>query len=246
MPEILSYQSGMSNGYFIKDGDNAIAVDSGAEMGEEAVRKNLEKCGLAPENIKLIVITHGHVDHFMNVAALASVTGAPVLCHKNAARFIREGLLPDEDIEGRTKMGYEMLEDQKKHGNPVDSAPSGPVDIEIGDEDYDLSEWGVDAKTTFTPGHTRGCISIIVGDEAIVGDLFSAPAWTDYVGMAYFQYIGAPYDVPQKSVQKLLDMGIKKFWPGHGNPRDDAFVRNALEEEKAGKEMYYPLEVILK
>ena len=239
MSEIICYRSGMSNGYFIKGTDGAIAVDTGAEMGTEPVKRHLEEAGLRPEDIRLIVITHGHVDHFMNVQAFADVTGAPVICHEKARMFIEEGLLPDVDFEGRTKMGKEMWAAQQKKGNPVDHAPKGPVNLTFGDEGFDLKPYGIDGTIVYTPGHSRSCSSVVIGEEAIVGDLFTAPAFTDLVGMTYFQYQGAPYEQPQESVEKLLDMGVRKFWPGHGNPRDDQYVRKALEEEKAGHEMYY-------
>ncbi len=229
----------MSNGYFIVDENGTAAVDTGAEMGPEAVRRHLAEAGLKPEDIRLILITHGHVDHFMNVQAWADVTGAPVMCHEKAKESITQGLLPDNDLEGRTRMGKEMWEEQQKIGNPVDHAPSGPVDITFGDEGISLEDWGVEAQVVFTPGHSRSDCSVIVGDEAIVGDLFTAPAWTDYVGMTYFTFPGAPYELAQESVQKLLDLGVKKFWPGHGKVRDDAYVRAALDDEKNGKEMYY-------
>lgn len=242
MTQIIKYQSDMSNGYFIVGEGGAVAVDTGAEMGEDAVRQHLAKAGLKPEDIKLIFITHGHVDHFMNIQAWVDVTGAPVMCHEKAKDFITQGLLPDVDFEGRTRMGKEIWEEQQKIGNPVDHAPSGPVDITFGDEGIDLNPWGIDAKAVYTPGHSRSDCSVIIGDEAIVGDLFTAPAWTDYVGMTYFTFLGAPYELAQESVQKLLDLGVKKFWPGHGEVRDDAYVRNALEEEKNGIEMYYTFE----
>jgi len=239
MSKIIKYQSDMSNGYFIIGEKGVIAVDTGAEMGADAVRRILSEAGIKPEEITLIFITHGHVDHFMNIQAWVDVTGAPVMCHEEAKRFIVEGLLPDVDIEGRTRMGKEMWEAQQKMGNPIDHAPTGPVDITFGDEGIDLNPWGVDAHVVYTPGHSRSDCSVLVGDEAIVGDLFTAPGWTDYVGMTYFTFKGAPYELAQESVKKLLDLGVKKFWPGHGEPRDDDYVRQALEDEINGKEMYY-------
>lgn len=241
MGKIKSYRSGMSNGYFVQGESGVIAVDTGAEFGEEYVRQHLREAGIDPAEIKLMVITHGHVDHFMNVQAWHNVVGMPVLCHAAAARFLEEGLLPDEDLEGRTKMGREMWEAQKRMGNPISAAPKFHPDLVIG-EDTGLEKWGVDGILVCTPGHTRGCISVVVGDEAIVGDLFAAPAFTDAVGMNYFQFLGAPYEMSQNSVQKLLDLGVQTFWPGHGTSRSADFVRQKLEEERAGKEMYYTLE----
>ena len=245
MPEIIKYQSGMSNGYFIKGENGVVVVDTGAEFGEDAVLRILNEAGLKHEEITLIFITHGHVDHFMNIKAWIDVTNAPVMCHEKAKRFITDGLLPDVDLQGRTKMGKEIWAAQQKAGNPIDQAPSGMVDFTFGDEGIDLSPWGVDAKVVFTPGHSRSDCSVIVGEDAIVGDLFTAPAGTDFVGMTYFTFRNAPYELAQESIQKLLDLGIKRFWPGHGNPREDAYVRKALAEERNGNEMYYSLEEII-
>ncbi|MBQ9814518.1 MAG: MBL fold metallo-hydrolase [Lachnospiraceae bacterium] len=235
----------MSNGYFVVGDKGVIAVDTGAEFGAEAVQRILENAGLKPEDITLILITHGHVDHFMNIQAWIDVTRAPVMCHENAKRFIVEGLLPDVDLQGRTRMGKELWAAQQKEGNPIAQSPSGKVDIVFGDDGIDLKPWGVNAIAVYTPGHTRGDCSVVVGDEAIVGDLFTAPAWTDLAGMTYFTYLNAPYEQAQESVQKLLNLGVKRFWSGHGNPRDDVFVRKALEDEKNGKEMYYTKEEII-
>ena len=52
-------------------------------------------------------------------------------------------------------------------GNPIEHAPTGPVDITFGDDGIDLNPWGVDARVVYTPGHSRSDCSVIVGDEAI-------------------------------------------------------------------------------
>ena len=74
MAEVIQYTLGMSNGFFVKD-RGTIAVDCGSELGREHFLKACRDCGIAPEDIGLLVVSHGHVDHFVNMAEMRAVTG---------------------------------------------------------------------------------------------------------------------------------------------------------------------------
>jgi glyoxylase-like metal-dependent hydrolase (beta-lactamase superfamily II) len=232
MQKLISFQAGMSNAFYIVGEKGVIAVDSGADIGEEAFLDQCKNAGIEPGDIKLIIITHGHVDHFMNLPAMKAVTGAPILCHKDAAHFLINGEMPDVDICGRTQFGIDLLEKQAKEGPPVAEAPKIDPDIII-DGEYDLNEWGVQGKIIHTPGHSRGCISVVLDSgEAIVGDLFAAEAFHEDADMPYFCYPGARFEEAQESVQKLLDLNVQILYSGHGNPSPRAYVIEHLEKEK--------------
>lgn len=118
MDRIIQYTSGMANGFFIV-GKEIIAVDTGSEYGEDVFSQICDEKGINPKSIKLIVISHGHVDHFMNVVAMKKMTGAPVLCRKEAERFLKNGLFPE--IEGRNELGKKIIADQDVIGPPCTS-----------------------------------------------------------------------------------------------------------------------------
>lgn len=233
MTKLISYPAGMSNGYFLIGSSGAIAVDTGCMEGEDFFLARCTEAGLKPEDIKLIVITHGHVDHFFNLPAIKKLTGAPVLCHKEAARFLEQGLLPEEDLTARTPIGAAILKKQAEEGAPCDKAPCAPVELTI-DSDHDLHNYGVDAVLVCTPGHSRGCLSVVLDDgKAIVGDLFAAVAGTDEGGTPYFKYVGAPFEEALDSLDRLLSMGVSTFYSGHAGPFPRELVERCVAADRA-------------
>lgn len=81
-----------------------------------------------------------------------------------------------------------------------------------------LAPYGVEGFILPTPGHTRGCVSVLVGEDAIVGDLVSGR-----LGRARVPSI--PMLVEDRaawseSVRLVLSRGVRRFHPAHGGPFD--------------------------
>ena len=53
---------GVENGYIIQ-GEGVVMIDGDAPNKAKAFIKGLKKTLIKPEEIKLIIITHGHWDH---------------------------------------------------------------------------------------------------------------------------------------------------------------------------------------
>lgn len=228
MSKVFQYECGMSNGFFIFD-KAVVAVDSGCLEGEEVFLDVCKKAGIKPTDIKLIIVTHGHVDHFYNVPAMKKLSGAPVMCHKNAADFLNKGL--DPDVMGRTSEGKEIIRRQEAEGNPTDHTPVVKVDYEI-EGDYDLTPWGVSGKLIYTPGHSRGCMSVVLDTrEAIVGDIIVKTPLTGLPGLAFLSYGEDTNEELYASVRKLLDCA-DKFYSGHGGPFDRDTVSEILKKDE--------------
>ncbi len=106
-------------------------------------------------------------------------------------------------------------------------SPQASVDVVLRGE-ADLLPYGVEGTIAPTPGHTLGCVSIVLPTgEAIVGDLL----------MTAFGRGTAPRlplfaeDVGQwrQSIAGLLDRGVRTFHAGHGGPFSASQVRRLLE-----------------
>lgn len=231
MTKVIQYQSGMANAFFLVGDSGAVMVDSGTAEGTEFVRQSLSDAGLKPEDIKLIIISHAHVDHFYNIPAMREVTGAPVLCHKNGAETLINGLFPD--VDGRTAPGKLIMEKQREEGEPVPYCPKVTPDILV-EGDTDLSPWGIDGKLLYTPGHSDSDMTVVLDNGAILaGDMIAAPPITGIPGLAYLAYRGEEA-TPQiiQSAEKVLEHATVVY-SGHGGPFQVEDVRAALEAEKA-------------
>jgi len=127
----------------------AIIIDPGFDSLSEAgkIFKFVEENALT---LKFILNTHGHPDHTCGNRIVKERFHAPILIHENDAHML--GKL-GEKIAGF--FGFK------------NSSPS--ADILLRSED--LVNFGrVNLKVMHTPGHSRGCISLLGDKEVFTGD----------------------------------------------------------------------------
>jgi len=230
MANVIQYTIGMSNGFFILD-HGIVAVDCGSELGVELFLTACQEHGIDPKQIRLLIVTHGHVDHFINMGAMRAVTGAPVLCHRNAAKSMRLALYPE--VHPRSRLGRKIIDEMEPSAEPCPYLPPVEPDL-IFEGEFDLSPYGIEGTIIETPGHSNSCTSVVLSDgQAIVGDLL-VDDFTGKAALAYFCYATDPKQanpVLFKSCASLLAQA-DYFYSGHGGPfTKDEFLR-ALEEAK--------------
>ena len=75
-PNVLQVRSFGVNLYVLRDSRGLYLLDGGFVGGRHLLRRALEASGWASEPIVGIVVTHGHLDHILNVGRLAQDTGA--------------------------------------------------------------------------------------------------------------------------------------------------------------------------
>lgn len=102
--------------------------------------------------------------------------------------------------------------------------PRVKPDIVVGDEDYDLHEWGFPGKVVYAPGHTDSHIALVMDDRtAFTGDTFLDWRTVDPLVDLYpertvgLNWIVAEPDKIKDSVRRLLDLA-DTFYGGHGEP----------------------------
>ena len=240
MAKVLQYKSGMSNGFFVVDRET-ICVDGGALLGAEHFLRACEECGIDPKAVKLIVVSHAHVDHFVNCDEMRKLTGAPILCHEASRDTLVNAKLPV--CYPRSRLG-EYVDDfrikmTKLHGEPVPYLPPMTPDITFTGE-FDLTPYGVDGKIIETFGHSLTCTSVVLADrQAILGDICVDDEFTD--GVPQITYFG--YDPDRRKANDLLFPACDRlleladtFYSGHGGPftREQfaAAVEAAREEDR--------------
>ena len=73
------YPLGIVNAHLVLCEQGCILVDAGLPGSEKRIQRALRSAGLSFKDIKLIVVTHGHVDHAGSAASLRELSGAPIV-----------------------------------------------------------------------------------------------------------------------------------------------------------------------
>ncbi len=177
-----------SNCYIVGSESNkeGVIIDPGADAKE--ILKNVKDLGL---DIKLIVLTHGHIDHTGAVKEVKKTTGAEVAIHTDDAKSLQEQLL------GRLfGLSY---------------PPPPPPDWLLKDGDS-IDIGNLHFLVVHTPGHSPGGICLL--EEGVV---FSGDTLFNY-GIGRTDMPGGSYSQLMNSIHtKLMILPDNTtVYPGHG------------------------------
>lgn len=79
---------------YIIQGEGVVMIDGGAPKKAKAFIKGIKKTSIKPEDIKLIILTHGHWDHIGSVSEIKKITGAKIAMHKREKDWLEMSLKP--------------------------------------------------------------------------------------------------------------------------------------------------------
>jgi hydroxyacylglutathione hydrolase len=204
---------------FIIYGERAVIVDTGIPGYDAAILAAMERYDVKLSDVSLILITHGHHDHYGSAVALKQKTGAPVAIHMADSEALRTGVNPKLmpiGTKGKIMVGLSgMMKMPEIKGMEPDILIEGEMD---------LSKYGIAGKVVPTPGHTPGSVSILLdGGCALIGDLiFGGFIRKKSPGFPYFGYDNQEI---YRSIQKVLDFNPKIIYAGHGGPFTAPAVR---------------------
>jgi len=229
LPSNINIITGRSSPSYIIDGQSILVVDvcfpSDAKTILTFVKSTL---GRDVKDIKLIVLTHSHIDHINGADYLVDKTSATLVAHKNAQRYLtgKKAIPP-----AKCHKLWEFLGFLRKYSFPRPSLRdifimpwSGVPIIRKGISSKDM-QWVADGdnlpdhpewKVIHTPGHTDDSIclynakqkSLITGDTIInlQGELVLNPL------------LKLDNDALAESFNKLKKLEVDYIYPGWGPP----------------------------
>lgn len=122
--------------------DGHVLIDSGTEAGAEVVLDNIRRLGFRPQDVRILLHSHEHIDHVGGIARLQQATGAQLYASATAARVFATGAATADDPQAGMHP-------------PLRTAR---VDRVIGDGQQ-VRLGGIMLTAIATPGHTPGALS---------------------------------------------------------------------------------------
>ncbi len=222
-PTFHTIPLGVDNCYLI-EGEPCVLVDGGVPGQSGAFAKRMASLGVAPSRVGLIVLTHAHWDHIGSARALVELTGAKLAIHAHERHIVEQGLksMPPAVTPWGSVFGA-ML----RALLPFATIAPARVDIAIGDDGLSLEPYGIRGRVVFTPGHSRGSVSIVLDSgEAFVGDLaMNGLPLTRRPDLPIF---AEDIEAVKASWNKLLTLGVSTIFPAHGKSFPASVIRHRL------------------
>ena len=198
MPALIeTIKCGFVNAFIIAEGECAVLVDTGMEDSRYELLKAARE-----RNVRLIILTHCHIDHAQNARYLMENLHVPVAMSRLDENLIKNPL--SQKMEARDIIGRRILPD----GKTVIPEFRPSVYLEDG---YSLEPYGINTRVVALPGHTDGSIGIDVdGTDIIVGDaLMNMPR-------PALPHIYHNYDEMIESALRISSLGERTVHFGHG------------------------------
>jgi len=169
-----------------------VLIDTSADADAGKIMDYLSKIRLKPKDLSTIFITHTHPDHVGGLAAIKHGSSAKVAAHRIEADFIAR------------KRVYDGPPGVQRH-------PGTVVDVLLDDgQKHD------GLQVIFTPGHTRGSISLLDESRSL---LIAGDAANNESGL---RPMDDRYNVDAKqhreSIKKLAKFSFEIAIFGHGSP----------------------------
>ena len=199
---------------YIIQAEGIILVDGGDPKLFGRFMKLVDGASIKPEEIQLIILTHGHWDHVGLTKEIKDYCSAKVMMHQSDLNLLKD--FPPSQPPGFTPWGKGIISLLKLYTRSL-RIPAFDVDFPFGNDNFVLDEFGIPGKVVHTPGHSPGSVSVVLDSgEAFVGDLaMNMFPMRLSPGLPIF---GDDIQVVKDSWRKLREMNVRMVYPAHGKP----------------------------
>ena len=204
--DLLEVRSLAVNFYVLRDERGLYLIDGGFLGGRRSLKRALFRRGWQSEPILGIIVTHGHLDHILNVAKIAQETGAWVAAPEQDTRHY-EGR---PHYRGMSKVTGCLEAVGRSLLNFQPFTPTRPL------SDGDFLDIWQGLKVIHLPGHTAGHIGLYCEKLQL---LFSADLFASFGSLSHWppHFLNADSGQVRKSARRALELPLKGVLPNHGN-----------------------------
>ena len=191
------------NVYVIKGKTGDILIDTGFICMKKYLKKWLSQF-----NIKLIILTHAHVDHIWNVSYIKKLYNCEVALYKDDIVNLDNSIINSKPLNDKFNLWTKVMNFGMKHFKQEEF----DVDIELRDRQV-IKRYGLTLKIYHLPGHTNGTIGIKYKDNLFVGD-----ALVNRFGHPSLAYQNQSLDDAKRSVRVIENIKPDIIYLGHDKP----------------------------
>ncbi len=211
---------GFVNAYLLKGDKGFVLIDTGLPQQKEKLENGLKSAGCTPENLKLVIITHGDLDHTGNAAYMQEKYHAKIAVHPGDVNQAENGIFLKRKVKSFLfKIIFTIMRLKRKLQKDQAPFPKFKTDIQLSDN-QSLNEYGLNANIIHIPGHTEGSIGVLTND----GDFFAGDTFVNYKKPDTASIIQNKKKL-QESIDKIKKLNIVTVYPGHGKP---FFIKDIL------------------
>jgi glyoxylase-like metal-dependent hydrolase (beta-lactamase superfamily II) len=211
--QLWQLKMGMVNAYLLETDDGVLLVDAGWPNKTEAIFKPVQESGHNPDDIRHLVLTHGHIDHAGSAAEVRRRTGARTYAHAADLELINKGEAerPGTTVTPGIIPAIAYLIFIKPGGTTYESLA---VDQTL--KDGETLPMANDIEVIHSPGHCAGHIVLLLRQEGILiaGDICS-----NIMGLSY-SVLNEDRALARKSILRLAAYPFERAVFGHGKPLD--------------------------
>jgi hydroxyacylglutathione hydrolase len=198
-----------TNCYLLWGRRGVILIDPGPPGGATTVVAGATEAGVRPGDVRLILVTHGHLDHYGAATEVQTWCGAPVAAYRGEPEFSqdrRNALPPAQTLRGGLVRWLYLLLSPLARFEPLEA------DLLL-DDKSDLMAYGAEVWTVHLPGHSPGSLGVVTLDgDVFVGDLF-----VNYTVPSQPMYL-SDTDAWQRSYERVQELRPRMLYVGHGEP----------------------------
>lgn len=196
--------------FVLQDGDDLIIMDTLFATHPRLILEQITAIGRSVNDIKHIILTHGHRSHLGGLAELATSSGAPVYAHEWEADIIA-GQRAAQSVSWLPHSPLQSYPFQL--GNNLDLSKHKPVEpdhfIHEGDQIGPLS-------VVHAPGHSPGHLTFWWAEKKV---LFAGDAIVTWprLELGWRGFLLNPTQ-HRESIRRLAEFDTEVLCTGHGDP----------------------------
>ncbi|MCW4005978.1 MAG: MBL fold metallo-hydrolase [Candidatus Bathyarchaeota archaeon] len=208
------------NCYLIKNNEDFVLIDTGFSKRRSDIEQQLETAGCTPGKLQLIVLTHGDFDHSGNAAYFREKYQTKIAMHRNDIGMVEKGdLFYNRDISALMRFFGKILVVflRTRLNKPDRFTPDLCFE-----DNYNISNFGLNAQILHLPGHSKGSIGILTPQgDLFCGDLIENKSQPEK------NTIMDDDQAFEQSIEKLKQLKVNTVYPGHGEPfQIQEFLKN--------------------